>query len=88
MSQDTVAIDSVGLDFINMEHTLWNNADNYLHEMAQADDPPSGTFYDPEGDGVRMQSLGVHEHWNNASDKKYSRNLEPETGSSSSPLWM
>ncbi len=80
MSQDTVAIDSVGFDFINMEHTLWANGDNYLHEMATADDPPSGVFYDPEADGIRMQSLGVHEHWNNVSDRKYTRNLGTGNG--------
>ncbi|MHC4682371.1 MAG: right-handed parallel beta-helix repeat-containing protein [Planctomycetota bacterium] len=40
-----------------------------------ADNPPSGTVYDPEGDGIRLTSLGVHEHWNNPADKKYSRNL-------------
>ncbi len=55
-------------------------ADDYLHEGALAHDPPSGTFYDPERDGVRMQSLGVHEHWYDDpadADKyqKYSRNL-------------
>ena len=51
------------------------NADNYLHEGSQANDPPSGTFYRPNGDGVRLASLGVHEHWNNATQKQYSRNL-------------
>ncbi len=25
--------------------------------------------------GKEIGSLGVHEHWNNAKDKKYSRNL-------------
>ncbi|MBN1764003.1 MAG: DUF362 domain-containing protein [Sedimentisphaerales bacterium] len=75
VSQDPVAIDSVGLDFLRMEWSLWDNADNYLHEAALADNPPSGTFYDPEGDGTRLQSLGVHEHWNNPIDKQYSRNL-------------
>jgi hypothetical protein len=49
--------------------------DNYLHEAALADDPPSGAFYDPEGDGTRLESLGAHEHWNNDQDKQYSRNL-------------
>jgi parallel beta-helix repeat protein len=51
------------------------NPDNYMHEAALADNPPSGTFYDPEGDGTRLASLGVHEHWNNPVDKQYSRNL-------------
>jgi hypothetical protein len=80
MSQDGVAIDSVGLDFINAEWTLWDNADNYLHEAAQADNPPSGTFYDPENDGTRLESLGVHEHWNNTTSKQYSRNLGTGNG--------
>ncbi len=79
-SQDPVAIDSVALDFLRAE---WNNyphmsgADDYLHEAALADNPPSGTFYDPDhaGNVTRLASLGVHEHWNNARDRKYSRNL-------------
>jgi hypothetical protein len=79
VSQDPVAIDSVGLDFIRNEPQSnfgWiPNMDNYLHEAALADNPPSGTFYDPEGDGTRLGSLGVHEHWNNPVDKQYSRNL-------------
>jgi len=78
MSLDGVAVDSVGFDFLTSE---WpdlvdiKNADNYLREAALANDPPSKTFYDPERDGIRCRSLGVHEHWNNATDKKYSGNL-------------
>ena len=51
--------------------------DDYLHEAALANNPPSGTFYDPDHSGniKRLPSLGVHEHWNNTKDKKYSRNL-------------
>ena len=51
--------------------------DDYLHEAALANDPPSATFYDPdhEGDVERLASLGVHEHWNNSTDMQYSRNL-------------
>lgn len=78
MSQDPVAIDSVGLDFIRNEPNstpVRGNADNYLHEAALVDDPPSKIKYDPNGDGVHLTSLGVHEHWNNPKDKKYSRNL-------------
>jgi len=77
-SQDPVAIESVGLDFLRSEMPLIKNADRHLHEAALANDPPSGTVYKP--DGVRLQSLGVHEHWNNATDKKYSRNLDPAHG--------
>jgi Domain of unknown function (DUF362) len=78
MSLDGVAADSVGFDFLTSE---WpdlvdiKNADNYLREAALANDPPSKTFYDPERDGFRCRSLGVHEHWNNGTDKKYSGNL-------------
>ncbi len=78
VSFDGVALDSVGFDFLTGE---WPDlpdiagADNYLREAALAHDPPSGTVYDPERDGIRCRSLGVHEHWNNATDKKYSGNL-------------
>jgi hypothetical protein len=78
VSQDGVALDSVSLDFLRSE---WPNladlsyCDNYMREAALADNPPSKTVYDPEGDGTRLTSLGVHEHWNNSADKKYSRNL-------------
>jgi hypothetical protein len=78
MSLDGVAIDSVGFDFLTSEwpHLVdIANADNYLREAALAHDPPSKTFYDPDGDGVRCRSLGVFEHWNNGTEKKYSRNL-------------
>ncbi|MBM4027972.1 MAG: hypothetical protein FJ280_21630, partial [Planctomycetes bacterium] len=47
----------------------------YLHEAAPANQPPSGTKYDPEGDGTTLASMGVHEHWNNPKDRQYSRNL-------------
>ncbi|MGN6554868.1 MAG: DUF362 domain-containing protein [Verrucomicrobiota bacterium] len=86
MSLDPVAIDSVGLDFLRCEfglrltrqpgHDMY--ADNYLHEAALANNPPSGTVYQP--DGTRLGSLGTHEHWNNPKDKQYSRNLDPQNG--------
>ena len=76
MSQDIVAIESVLLDFLRSEGAVVaGTPDNYLHEAAQADNPPSGTVYDPENDGIPLESLGVHEHWNNSTDKQYSRNL-------------
>jgi hypothetical protein len=85
-SQDGVAIESVALDFIRSEPTyadsdiVHGTADNYLHEAAQADNPPSGTVYDPEGDGSHLTSLGAHEHWNNATSRQYSRNLGTGNG--------
>jgi hypothetical protein len=83
-SQDGVAIDSVALDFLRSEPTLASivtgAVDNYLHEMALANQPPSKTVYDPEKDGKPLKSLGVHEHWNNAAEKKYSRNLGTGAG--------
>lgn len=81
-SQDPVAIDSVGADFLvsepNMRRHNGNMRDNsgmenYLHEAAQLSAPPSGTRY-TDGAGSNPGSLGVHEHWNNAREKLYSRN--------------
>ena len=83
MSQDPVAIDSVGLDFVRNEpraDECRGTPENYLHEAALADKPPSGTVYDPNQDGKPVASLGVHEHWNNATDKQYSRNLGRRQG--------
>jgi len=78
VSQDPVAIDSVCCDFLSTEwndYPHYDGADDYLHEAALADNPPSGTFYDPNNDGIGLDSLGAHEHWNNPVDKQYSRNL-------------
>jgi hypothetical protein len=87
LSQDNIAIESVGLDFYRTEQAVnpsmiyvYGAVDNYLHEGSQAGSPPSGTVYDPEGDGTHLQSLGVHEHWNNSADKQYSRNLQSGEG--------
>lgn len=79
-SQDPVAVDSVGFDFLWTEwedYPRKTGVDDYLHEAALAGNPPSGTFYDPNHskNQKRLASLGVHEHWNNAEEKKYSRNL-------------
>lgn len=87
-SQDPVAIDSVAFDFLRTE---WDDpgdypqiagTDDYLHEAAEANNPASGTFYDPDHDGdvTRLGSLGTHEHWNNPIDKQYSRNLGTGNG--------
>ena len=63
-------------DYLGHGHTA--NCDNYLHEAAQLPNPPSGTIYRP--DGTTLTSLGVHEHWNNATAKQYSRNLGATNG--------
>lgn len=93
-SQDPIAIDSVCLDFLRGEQAAaeargnkkWDQvipaggtAENYLIEAALADNPPSGTVYQ-DGYGNPVGSLGVHERWNNASDKQYSRNLGKDEG--------
>ncbi len=82
-SQDPVAVDAVALDLLRSE---WPDApdmafsDQYLIEAALADNPPSGTKYDPQRNNATVHSLGVMEHWNNAAEKKYSRNLGKKEG--------
>lgn len=91
-SLDPVAIDSVCHDFLLAEWPgvvtggggapgrLRGGAEDYLHEAAAIDDPPSGNHYNPDHDGYFPTSLGVHEHWNNPVDKQYSRNLGVNAG--------
>ena len=82
MSLDPLAIDAVGYDFLRAEFGerlgRWRGAptDIYMHEAALANNPPSGTIY--KQDGVRLKSLGVHEHWNNPQKKQYTRNLSKD----------
>ncbi len=96
VSQDPIACDSVATDFLTAEFDNrtdipvgvnekgkkvdMSNCDTFLHEAALAHNPPSKTVYAPHGDGIRIKSLGVHEHWNNASEKKYSRNMGRNNG--------
>jgi uncharacterized protein (DUF362 family) len=84
MSQDQVALESVCFDFLKAEFTSDKHAETYpqmagvddhLHQAADSNNWPAGMQYDPENDGTLLASLGVHEHWNNADDKKYSRDL-------------
>lgn len=88
VSQDPVAIDSVGADFLINEPTiaeynsvLKNNAavENYIHEAALVSKAPSGIVY-YNGNGKKVDNLGVHEHWNNVQQKQYSRNIGKEEG--------
>lgn len=88
VSQDPVAIDSVGADFLANEPTITERngtmahnpaVENYLHEAGLVADAPSGTVYQ-NGNGEPVTNLGVHEHWNNAEERLYSRNLGREEG--------
>ena len=57
-----------------------NGVDDYLHQAADSSNWPVGIKYDPDKSGRPLSSLGVHEHWNNADLKQYSRNLGLSTG--------
>jgi len=91
LSLDQVALESVCYDFLRTEwngtyaHNPTNNrletmvnangVDDYLHQAADPSTWPEGIVYDPDLSGTPMASLGTHEHWNNAAQKQYSRNL-------------
>jgi hypothetical protein len=88
MSLDQVALESVCYDFLRSEfdgvnqpenYPNWTGVDDHLHQAASPDNWPAGIEYNPDGSGV-LTSLGVHEHWNNPQDKKYSRNLGTGNG--------
>jgi sugar lactone lactonase YvrE len=89
ISQDPVAIESVGFDVLYYELDGTNGldafphlgaVDDYLHQAADETNWPKGITYDPENDGSKIESLGVHEHWNNPTDRQYSRNLGTGNG--------
>jgi hypothetical protein len=92
-SLDPVAIESVGYDFLRSEFTSTRNvgdgagtyaqkpaADDYLHQASDTTLWPAGIKYDPNNTGIHLKSLGTHEHWNNATQMQYSRNLGLNTG--------
>jgi hypothetical protein len=88
-SLDPVAVESVCLDILQKEFTeedlstnppryafvQWEGVDDYLHQAASPEWWPEGITYDPDNSGTPIGSLGVHEHWNNTTDMKYSRDL-------------
>ncbi|MBN1756726.1 MAG: DUF362 domain-containing protein [Chitinispirillaceae bacterium] len=86
-SQDPVAIECVMYDILSNEKTTRRDleiaaVDDYLIEASLADDPPSGTFYDPDHESAtaRLSGLGVCEHWNSPEEMLYSRNLGTGSG--------
>lgn len=56
----------------------FSGTDDYLHQAADPNNWPSNIQYDPENDGTILGSMGTHEHWNNAVDKQYTRDLSSE----------
>ena len=89
VSQDPVAIESVGYDFLKAEFTSENpfgsypqmaGTNDYIMQAADSTFWPAGIKYDPEKDGIILKSLGVCEQWNNPLDKQYSRNLKTGNG--------
>lgn len=89
MSIDQVALESVCFDFLRTEYNginqpeknpNWNGVDDYLHQAADTSNWPNGLSYDPDGSGIHLKSLGVHEHWKDALKKSYSRNLNFNKG--------
>jgi hypothetical protein len=86
-SQDPVAIECVLYDLFQLDDDTVQfpkmpAGQDYLIEAAQADNPPSGTFYDPDHETAteRLPSLGVFEHWNDSVNRQYSRNLGTGNG--------
>ncbi|NJM16801.1 MAG: DUF362 domain-containing protein [Bacteroidales bacterium] len=94
ISQDAVAIESVGFDFLyneyksygsyhnNEKYPLWEGVQDYIHQAADAANWPVGIVYDPDNadHSKPFGSLGVHEHWNDVTSKQYSVNLTGEKG--------
>jgi hypothetical protein len=95
-SLDPVALESVCYDFLRNEwdginkhspannsseiHPSFKGVDDHLHQAADKANWPEGIVYDPDNSGKPLPSLGVHEHWNNAQLKQYSRNLGKDNG--------
>lgn len=89
LAQDPVAMESVGYDFLleeyknkpeNEQYPYYVGADDFILQAADPANWPDNIQYDPEGYGSVLTSLGVHEHWNNGTDKQYSRNLGTGSG--------
>ncbi|MBN2521066.1 MAG: DUF362 domain-containing protein [Bacteroidales bacterium] len=91
VSQDPVAIESVGFDILFCEYDTDNSSSkypldykeeiaDYLQQCASSDYWPDDITYDPENDGTPLESLGVLEHWDNSTSRQYSRNMGSGNG--------
>ena len=96
LSQDPVALDSVGADFLVNEPNMQrrnpllrgqSGMENYLHEAALIGNAPSDTNYQ-QVKQRRIMSLGVHEHFDNVRTKRYSRNLGRDEGIELYPIFL
>jgi hypothetical protein len=101
-SLDGVALDSVGLDIMNAQSKnnaftnasgtsisrilIRENADDYLHDMAEPQNAPSKVIY--KQDGKPITSLGTHEHWDSDTTRRYSRNLDHAAGTGIELLFL
>ena len=66
-------------DYYNVSRILVrDNADEFLREMADPDNAPSGTKYIQNG--APIKSLGVFEHWDGDATMQYSRNIDSKNG--------
>lgn len=81
-------MDSVGAYFlineptvIRQNSTLRDNptVENCLHEASVVAKSPSKTVY-YNGNHTTLTNLGVHEHWDNSTEKLYSRNIGKDEG--------
>ncbi len=70
---------SVAFDFLSQQWAdlalAAEGVQDYMHEMALANNPPSGTFYDPEHDGHADGQPGRARALEQPVDKQYTRNL-------------
>ncbi len=88
-SIDPVAISCVAHDFLRTEYSVakygddaypnFEGTDDHLQQAADSTKWPEDIVYDPENDGTPIKSLGTHEHWNDATDMQYLKNLYPDT---------
>lgn len=83
-SLDPVAVEAVCFDLLRTEYNgntvetkrpNMSGVSDYLQQAADPANWPEDIEYDPENDGTVIGSLGVFEHWNNATDMQYSRDL-------------
>lgn len=75
VSQDEVACDAVALDLIAYEWPEYPNlsfCDEYLVEAATIPHTNSGTVY-RQDDQPLQHPLGLMEHWNNGTERKYTK---------------